>query len=105
MFDTHTPYGVLSAEHAHELLPVPIDLLDRQILTHSRRWQTVGIFLRCVTCGCSQKASESAHPFTHHPICCFSTDIAYPWLELATILRQLPIDRPTNAASDTENHS
>jgi hypothetical protein len=62
---THTPFGVLRFADAGELLRCPSDELDHQVLKHSRRWQVVGIFLRCVTCGESQKASDSARPFAH----------------------------------------
>jgi hypothetical protein len=91
MSDIHTPFGVLEADDARELLIPPADGLDRQVLAHAWRWQAVGLFLRCVACGHSQKASDSTRPFPHGPRCrASSADGDFPWRELAEILRQLP---------------
>lgn len=91
MSDIHTPFGVLEAEDARELLRSPSDVLDQEILAYSNRWHVVGIFLRCVSCGESQKASGSTRPFPHGPGCrASSADGDFPWRELAEILRQLP---------------
>jgi hypothetical protein len=91
MPDIHTPYGTLEADNARELLLTPADRLDRQVLAFFRRWQAVGIFLRCVSCGHSQKASESARHFPHGPEChVLRENRDFPWRELAAILQQLP---------------
>lgn len=50
MPDLHTPYGVLDAMQAHELLRFPADPLHGQVQAYFRRWHAVG-FLRCVACG------------------------------------------------------
>jgi hypothetical protein len=106
MADTHTPYGVLASEQADKLLHVLARLLDRHVLAHSRRWHVVGIFMRCTSCGHPQKATQSAQPFAHAPDCRATTRSEdFPWREWATILRQLPIDRPTNVLSTRGNHS
>jgi len=104
MSDIHTPYGPLHPAQADELLHVPAQRLDRQILAHSRRWHTVGLFMRCTACGHSQKASESARPFPHDPACQANAGEEFPWQELAAILRHLPTQSPTNAPGQKGNH-
>ena len=95
---THTPFGVLRAEDAREMSQSPAVALDQLILEHTQRWQLVGIFLRCVSCGYSQKASSSEHPFPHHPECqaCF-VNMYWPWQELSTILQQVPTGKSEDA--------
>lgn len=105
MSDIHTPYGLLHPADADELLHVPAERLDRQILAHSQRWHTVGLFMRCTGCGQSQKASESVQPFPHDMACRPIEEDDFPWQALAAILRQLPTKSPTNAPSRNENHS
>lgn len=91
MANMNTPYGILDADHAAELLSPPSNSLDRQVLAHFQRWQAVGIFLRCVACGHSQKASDSAQPFPHDPHCrAASAEGEFPWRELADLLQHLP---------------
>lgn len=91
MPDIHAPYGVLEADNARELLLPPVDRLDRQVLAFFRHWQAVGIFLRCASCGHSQKASDSAGPFPHAPDCRTFSEVGdFPWRELASILMGLP---------------
>ena len=91
MPDINTPYGVLDRDDARELLLPPVDVLDRQILAHARRWQTVGMFMRCASCGHSQKASDSTRAFPHGADCrASSKDGDRPWHELAAILQRLP---------------
>jgi len=88
---TQTPFGVLRIVDACELLQPSADLLDSEVLAYSRRWQVVGIFLRCTTCGHSQKASNNAQPFSHGPDCQSATEAGeFPWRELAAILENLP---------------
>lgn len=91
MTDINTPYGILDSDHALELLHPPASLLDQRVLAHFQRWQMVGIFFRCVACGCSQKASDSALPFVHDPRCrAASAAKDFPWRELADLLQHLP---------------
>ena len=91
MPNTHSPFGVLRAVDACELLQPGPDLLDNQVLAYSRRWQVVGIFVRCTACGYSQKASAGAQPFPHAAACrAPSTGEDFPWRELAAILGNLP---------------
>ncbi|MFS2160165.1 hypothetical protein ACCD10_22830 [Pseudomonas sp. Pseusp122] len=93
MQEINTPFGVIEAEHAKDLLQPPTKLLDRQVLSHARRWQLVGMFLRCVSCGQSQKASDGARPFPHTPSCRAlneGTDNQFPWHELEVILQNVP---------------
>ncbi|MFK7700156.1 hypothetical protein [Pseudomonas caspiana] len=91
MPDTQTPFGVLRALDACELLIPPTDRLDSRVLAHSRRWQVVGTFMRCVSCGHSQKASDGARPFPHHPDCRALIEAQdFPWRELADVLKALP---------------
>jgi hypothetical protein len=54
----------------------------------------VGVFIRCAICGNSQKFSEGAQPFTHDPTCQASSRWEeFPWHELGSILRQLPVEQ------------
>lgn len=100
MSDIHTPYGVLNPAHADELQLAPEEMLDQQILAHSRCWIIVGTFIRCVSCGYSQKASDSGRHFPHDLGCRAITEtVDFPWRQLAVILRQLPINKPTDAQS------
>jgi hypothetical protein len=103
---SQTPFGVLRTVDACELLQPPVDLVDSQVLAFSRRWQLVGIFLRCINCGHSQKASESARPFPHDPDCRMMTQAGdFPWRDLAAVLALLPIDQPTSALGTPGNDS
>ena len=91
--DVETPFGKLQANDARELLNCPREL-DRQILAYSRHWILVGIFLRCTTCGASQKASDSANPFSHRAECIANhSGHDFPWRQLLATLSQLPVDR------------
>ena len=101
---SQTPFGVLRTVDACELLQPPVDVLDSQVLAFSRRWQVVGIFLRCITCGHSQKASDSVRPFPHAPACPANKGEDFPWQGLAAILRHLPTQSPTNFPGQNGNH-
>jgi hypothetical protein len=95
--DVETPFGPLQANDARELLNCPTEL-DRQILAYSRHWILVGIFLRCTTCGASQKASDSAQPFLHLAECkAKHLGHDFPWRQLLATLSQLPVDRLAEA--------
>jgi hypothetical protein len=86
-----TRFGELQANDAKELLDCPTEL-DRQILAYSRQWLLVGIFLRCTTCGASQKASDSANSFRHRQECEMkSAEHEYPWRQLLAILSLCPM--------------
>ncbi|MCD5986290.1 hypothetical protein K3169_15950 [Pseudomonas phytophila] len=90
MSDINTPYGILDSDHAIELLTPPASQLDQMVLAHFQRWRVVGIFLRCVSCGHSQKGSESMRPFLHGPQCSVGATEDFPWRELADLLQHLP---------------
>ena len=102
---SQTPFGVLRTVDACELLQPPVYPLDSEVLAFSRRWQVVGIFLRCITCGHSHKASDSARRFPHGPACQANKGEDFPWQELAAILRQLPTHSPTNVLGTPGNDS
>lgn len=103
---SQTPFGVLRTVDAWELLQPPVELVDSQVLAFSREWQLVGIFLRCISCGHSQKASERARPFPHNPDCRTMTQTGdFPWRDLAAVLGPLSIDLPTSVSGTPGNDS
>ena len=65
--------------------------IDRQVIGYSAKWHIVGVYLRCVSCGESQRASCGYEPFLHYRSCPHkSLEEQYPWHDLRKILSNLP---------------
>ena len=89
MTDLNSAYGILNRCND---LDVILEPLDQRILMHARRWQLVGVFLRCTVCGEAQRASQSGAAFPHFAGCAAgSNGEDHPWHQLADILRDLPV--------------
>ena len=80
------PQGVEVATHEKT------SALDRDVRAYSGNWQLVGVFMRCVFCAESQRASDSAKPFEHMQDCPKNTNPnQFPWLQHTRILKNLPL--------------
>jgi hypothetical protein len=79
-----------SATHGGGTCP-EIRGIDKDVVGYSMKWHLVGVYLRCVSCGESQRASDGIKPFSHYKSCPHkASEDQFPWYDLKKILSNLP---------------
>jgi hypothetical protein len=72
------------------------DVLSDRVISWTGRWAMMGSFLMCSQCLAIQQVAEARSPFTHLEGCPAIKNDQYPWQELASLMRQIPLPPDQN---------
>jgi hypothetical protein len=65
--------------------------IDKGVINHLAKWHFAGVYIRCVSCGEGQRASQSTEPFVHYSKCSRQTSEGqFPWRDFRRLLSFLP---------------